>query len=195
MVQKKLATRKTTNRAVNLLLALYYLLEGFVLQFIPYSWRAKNVSGQTVLITGGGSGIGQLMALRFIKLGCKVIIWDINEKGMEQTVQMVKEKKLDVKKIKTFQINLSDRQAIYALAAKMLETEGPVDILINNAGVVSGQHLLDIPDEKIEFTFKVNALTHFFMLKAFLPDMIKRKSGHIVTIASVAGNVGKYIAK
>ena len=67
---------------------------------------------------------------------------------------------------------------------------GLVDILINNAGIVSGQSLLEIEDEKIEATFGVNTLSLFWTAKAFLPAMVERNHGHIVTIASSAGLVG-----
>ena len=158
--------------------------------FIPDSWRYKDVNGQIVLITGGGSGIGQLMAIKFIELGCKVVLWDINADGMAQTVKMIKDKKLDSSKCFSYKINLSDFKSIYEVAKRVKAEVGIVDILINNAGVVSGTNLLDTPDEKILLTFNVNTLSHFFTLKAFLPDMVKRNFGHVVTTASVAGNVG-----
>jgi all-trans-retinol dehydrogenase (NAD+) len=67
---------------------------------------------------------------------------------------------------------------------------GDVDILVNNAGVVSGGRFLNVPDEKIEHTINVNLMAHFWLLKAFLPAMIERRSGHIVTMSSCAGLVG-----
>ncbi len=87
---------------------------------------------------------------------------------------------------------------------------GKVVILINNAGVVSGKNLLDTPDgtyiyytwttafalaktavaDRIELTFKVNVLAHFWTLKAFMPGMIRQRKGHIVSIASLAGLSG-----
>ena len=65
-----------------------------------------------------------------------------------------------------------------------------MDILVNNAGVVSGSPLLELPDEHIERTFRVNTLALFWTTKAFLPAMIARGSGHIVTVASAAGLIG-----
>merc|ERR1712142_1260025 len=61
------------------------------------------------------------------------------------------------------------------------EEVGPVTILVNNAGIVSGTSVLDTPDSKIVKTFEVNILAHFWTIKAFLPDMIKHKLGHIGT--------------
>jgi len=63
-------------------------------------------------------------------------------------------------------------------------------VLVNNAGVVQGKLILDLSPEDIRQTFDVNTLAHFWTLKAFLPEMIKKKSGHIVTVASIAGLTG-----
>jgi all-trans-retinol dehydrogenase (NAD+) len=73
---------------------------------------------------------------------------------------------------------------------KLLAEYGALDILVNNAGVVSGAMLMDTPDEKIERTMKINVLPLFWVTKAFLPAMLKRNSGQIVTIASAAGVIG-----
>jgi all-trans-retinol dehydrogenase (NAD+) len=62
-----------------------------------------------------------------------------------------------------------------------------VDVLVNNAGVVVGKPILDLTPEEIERTFRINALAHFWTIKAFLPGMIAADSGHIVTMASAAG--------
>ena len=72
----------------------------------------------------------------------------------------------------------------------MYEAAGPVDILVNNAGVVSGRALLELSDEQIEQTFRVNTLALFWVTRAFLPAMIERACGHIVVVASAAGLIG-----
>ncbi len=67
---------------------------------------------------------------------------------------------------------------------------GPVTILINNAGIVSGKKILDNKEQTIQKTFQVNAISHTITVKEFLPDMLKKNKGHIVSIASMAGIVG-----
>jgi all-trans-retinol dehydrogenase (NAD+) len=79
---------------------------------------------------------------------------------------------------------------VYRVAEQVKVAAGPVDILINNAGIVSGKQLLDIPDEKIAMTFAINTLALFWTAKAFLPQMIKRNRGHIVNVASASALVG-----
>jgi all-trans-retinol dehydrogenase (NAD+) len=87
-------------------------------------------------------------------------------------------------------VDLSDRAALQATCAEVLACRGGVDILINNAGIVSGGTLLECGDEAIERTFEVNTLAHFWTVRAFLPGMLAAGRGHIVTVASAAGLAG-----
>lgn len=127
-----------------------------------------------VLITGGASGIGQLMALEAARRGAQVLVWDRDATALTQ---------LHGAGIDTAVVDVTDREAVYAEAARTPD----VDVLILNAGVVSGRRLADLPDEAIERTMQVNALALFWCTKAFLPRMIERNAGHIVTIASLVG--------
>jgi all-trans-retinol dehydrogenase (NAD+) len=61
---------------------------------------------------------------------------------------------------------------------------------VNNAGIVSGKSLLEVDDARAELTVQVNTIAHFWTAKAFLPGMLKRNHGHVVSIASAAGIVG-----
>jgi len=167
--------------------AVYYVLERTVRLVVPSSFQQKSVEGQIVLITGGGSGIGRLLSLRFAKLGATIVTWDINENGNNETVEMVTE---EGGKAFGYKVDMSDRESIYAAATKTTAEVGPISILINNAGIVSGTYLLDTPDMKIIKSFEVNALAHFWTIKAFLPSMITNKQGHIANIASIAGLAG-----
>ena len=73
-----------------LLLTVYHVIKRIVTIFIPQKMLEKDISGQVVLVTGGGSGIGRLMCLRFARLGATVVTWDINKLGNEDTVEMIK---------------------------------------------------------------------------------------------------------
>ena len=89
-----------------------------------------------------------------------------------------------------YTVDITNRHKIYTAAKEVKHEVGVVEILINNAGIVSGTSLLDTTDEKIIRTFDVNVLAHFWMIKAFMPEMILNKKGHIVTIASLGGHSG-----
>jgi len=170
-----------------LLLTFYYVIERLVKMCLPQKMFEKNISGQVVLVTGGGSGIGRLMCLRFARLGATIVTWDINKAGNEETVDMIKK---EGNRAFSYTVDMSSRDDIYRVAEQTKEDVGPVTILVNNAGIVSGTAVMDTPDSKIVKTFEVNVLAHFWTIKAFLPDMIKHKLGHIVNVASLAGQSG-----
>jgi all-trans-retinol dehydrogenase (NAD+) len=141
-----------------------------------------------VLVTGGASGIGRLVALGCAKVGASVTIWDLDAEGAERTALEASE--AGASSAHAFACDVSAREQVYVRAGETRDAAGDVDVLVNNAGVVSGAPLLDLPDEKIERTLAVNTLALFWTTKAFLPAMKARGSGHIVTVASAAGLIG-----
>lgn len=87
-----------------------------------------------------------------------------------------------------FVCNISKRENVKELQRQIVDkTSSPVDILINNAGIVSGKSLLDLSEQEIRRTMDVNVLAHFWTCQEFLPSMIERNSGMIVSIASTMG--------
>ncbi|XP_004871586.1 short-chain dehydrogenase/reductase family 16C member 6-like [Heterocephalus glaber] len=164
---------------------LYYALESLVVNIIPKS--KKDVAGEIVLITGAGSGLGRLLAMHFARLGAIVVLWDINQEANMETYRLAKEKGV---KVFAYQCDCSSRKEIYRVADQVKEEVGDVTILINNAGIVTGKPFLDTPDHMVERSFYVNAISHFWTYKAFLPAMIKANHGHLVCMSSIAGMVG-----
>ncbi|XP_041268688.1 epidermal retinol dehydrogenase 2 [Onychostruthus taczanowskii] len=169
-----------------IVLLVYYLLESLVFLVVP--GRKKNVSGEIVLITGAGSGIGRLLALKFASLGATVVLWDINQEGLNCTVRLAREK--GAGRVHSYVCDCSKRQDVYRLADQVKKEVGDVSILINNAGIVIGKRFLDSPDSLVEKTMEVNTMAHFWTYKAFLPAMIAANHGHLVSIASGAGLCG-----
>ncbi|XP_055968482.1 short-chain dehydrogenase/reductase family 16C member 6-like [Sorex fumeus] len=165
---------------------LYYGLDSLVHTVIPRS--KKDVTGEIVLITGAGSGLGRSMAIKFARLGAILVLWDINEEGNMETCRMIKA--AGASKVFVYKCDCSNRQEVYQVADQVKKDVGDVTILINNAGVVTGKYFLDIPDHMVEKSFAVNALSHFWTYKAFLPAMIKANHGHLVCISSAAGKMG-----
>lgn len=146
-----------------------------------------DFKNKNVLITGAASGIGRMMAEKIAGLGGNLFLWDVNKEGLDSLGEALRKQG---KTVYTYAFDLTERMAIYATAQKVLEDCGSLDILINDAGVVSGKPILEASDEDILRTFNVNALALFWTTHAFLPSMVKRNSGHIVTVASAAGVVG-----
>merc|ERR1719187_241006 len=101
---------------VGLLMAVYYALEKTVKLILPQALFEKDISGQIVLVTGGGSGIGRLMCLRFARLGATVVTWDINDAGNKETVEMIKK---EGHRAFAFTVDMSNKEEIYHAAARI----------------------------------------------------------------------------
>lgn len=158
--------------------------------FVPYSMLPKKqiLPSDVILITGGAMGLGKEIAVNFIKHGAKsIVLWDMNGEALEKAKKDLQSNQVNVY---TYVVDVTDRNKVYSEAEKVKREVGKVTYLVNNAGIVSGKLLCDIPDEMIEKTFAVNAISHYWILKSFLPDMIASNNGHIVTIASMAGHAG-----
>lgn len=163
----------------NLLLCVYYVIRSFVYPLIPRRFLVKDVSGEVVLITGGGFGLGRLLAQRFAKLGSKVVIWDVNQDNMDKTKLLVEEADGECH---AYYCDVSDPQCVYKTADRVRRDVGHVTLLVMNAGIVNGSKLLDLTDDQIRKCFEVNALSHFWLTKAFLPFMMKINNGHVISI-------------
>jgi all-trans-retinol dehydrogenase (NAD+) len=143
-----------------------------------------DLAGARVLITGAASGLGRRLALESAGRQAALVLWDRSREELERVVSEVRGLGATVEGTV---LDVSRREEVYEAAGRAGQ---PVDVLINNAGVVSGNRLLENPDELIERTFAVNTLPLFWTVKAFLPGMIDRGRGHVVTIASAAGLIG-----
>lgn len=170
-----------------LLLSAVAIVESLVRMFIPLKYRMKSISGEIALVTGGGGGLGRLLSLRLADLGAIVVVWDINKNGIDETVKLVQ---ASGGTCYGFICDLCDREDVYKKAALLRQEVGKVSILVNNAGIVTGKKFLDTPDELVIRTMDVNIMSHFWTVKAFLPEMLETNKGHIVSIASLAGHVG-----
>jgi len=157
--------------------------------FKKLSARPKSFTNLAVLITGGGSGLGRLMAHRFVEAGSRVVLWDINGTALQNVEKQLHAVGGDGR-VWTYVCDVSDSKDVNRVAKDVKAAVGKIDILINNAGVVSGNWITELSDESIKRTFGVNALASFWTIRAFLPSMMQANSGHIVTIASAAGKVG-----
>jgi len=153
----------------------------------------KSIDNDIVLVTGAASGIGQLMAYKFSKQGARLIVcWDVNEKGNNETVTNIIQNGGQAIGLKC---NLSVSDDVDAAAAKTKEmikkhlkdNNATVTMLVNNAGIVTGRAFLKCKPELMKLTMDVNTTAHFWTLRNFLPDMLEKNNGHVVTIASGAG--------
>ncbi|XP_045717571.1 epidermal retinol dehydrogenase 2 [Phyllostomus hastatus] len=166
--------------------SLFALLETLIFTLIPKP--RKNVAGEIILITGAGSGLGRLLALKFARLGAVLVLWDVNEEGNEETCWMAQDE--GATRAYAYTCDCSRKEEVYRLADQVKKEVGDVSILINNAGIVTGRKFLNCPDELMEKSFDVNFKAHLWTYKAFLPAMIANDHGHLVCISSSAGLIG-----
>ena len=146
-----------------------------------------NLKNKLVLITGGAKGIGLATAQRILNEGGKVILWDFNEDDLNKTVNNFKEQGFDV----FSQIcNVTNKEQVYSNANIIKEKFGSLDILINNAGTVYTGYMLDRSDEELENLINVNFTSMIYTIRAFMPGMLDKNSGHIINISSASSMTG-----
>ena len=138
-----------------------------------------------VLITGAGSGLGQALAHRFAAAGAQVACVDIQAERTEATLAALKGSGHAA-----FVADVGDDASMQALADAVLAGWGAPDVLINNAGIASGGDVLEAPISEWRHLWEVNVLSVVRGSKLFLPAMLKRGSGHVVSTASFAGLAG-----
>lgn len=147
-----------------------------------------RLQGKTAIITAAAAGIGRASALAFAHEGAKVIATDIDEKNLRTLAGVAGETEHPFDRIAgitTRRLDVMDKAAIEATAAAV----GPVDILMNCAGYVHNGTILDCDDQAWEFSMNLNVRSMFWMIKAFLPGMLKSGNGSIINISSVASSL------
>lgn len=140
-----------------------------------------------VLITGGASGIGRLMGAMALEKGAAaLIIWDINQANIDSTVAQY----APMGKVVGYRVDVSDDRAVTEAYSRVKSEVGDVDILINCAGIITGNKTFDrCTTDEIHRTMAINAVAPMVVALQVLPDMVARNSGHICNIASAGGMI------
>lgn len=132
--------------------------------------------------------MGRIMALKMARRGARVVIYDLDERAIDEALAEIRLR--SGARAYGYVCDISDRRAVYETADRVRAEVGNVDILVNNAALVSGKRIMETTDEQIEKLFGVNVLALYWVTRSFLPHMMGRNEGHIVTMASAAGIVG-----
>lgn len=150
----------------------------------------KDFRDKAIVITGGGSGLGQEFALQLYQAGARLALCDLDQSGLEETLQIIGD---PGERVKLFQIDVSDQPAVEQFARDVESQLGPADMLINNAGIcLIPQTFEETEDEQFMKVIDVNMWGVFYGIRAFLPQLKKRPEASIVNISSLAGIVGMY---
>jgi NAD(P)-dependent dehydrogenase (short-subunit alcohol dehydrogenase family) len=147
-----------------------------------------NLDGQIAVVTGAASGIGRGIALRLSLEGALVVAADLDGKDAESLIQeIVKQGKRGL----ALQTDVSVEKDVQRMVEETLKNFGRIDILVNNAGVGTTGLIIDHSVEDWEKSMSVNLKGTFLCSRAAAQEMIPRKRGRIVNIASIAGKEGE----
>jgi NAD(P)-dependent dehydrogenase (short-subunit alcohol dehydrogenase family) len=146
-----------------------------------------SLKNRTVLVTGGGSGIGEKIVEQFAAQGAKVAFFDIKEKESRALVARLKRKK---QKVHFELVDLTDIDALKRAVASVRKVFGPITVLVNNAAMDERHRWEDVTPEYFDSRIDLNLRHQFFAIQAVVPDMKKAGYGSIVNMSSLSWMVG-----
>ena len=146
----------------------------------------KSISGQVIWITGASSGIGEALAYELSTMGNTLILSARNKERLTE----VKARCNNSAKVHILPMDLKDFSAMPTLVSQAIEATGPIDILINNAGISQRSLIADTHFDVYKKLIDINYLGTIALSKAVLPYFIAQQKGHFVTITSLMGRFG-----
>ena len=144
----------------------------------------ENLQGKTAIVTGAGKGIGRAIVVALAAEGVHVGLIARTESDLQQVADEVKPMGI---KTAIATADMADINAVDTAIKKLQQELGPTDILINNAGTASFGGFMDLEPQQWENIIKVNLFGVYYAIRAVLPQMMERKRGDIINIASTAG--------
>lgn len=143
---------------------------------------------KVVLVTGGSRGIGRAIVERFAKAGCAV--WFCYEKRQDEAERLAAELAAGGGVVAALRCDVTCRRQVAGMVASVLDAAGRIDVLVNNAGIAASGMLCDLGEDDWNRVFDVNVKGVFNVTQAVMGDMVRRRQGSIINIASVWGEVG-----
>ena len=148
---------------------------------------ATRFEGRTVIVTGGGGGIGGASCRRFATEGARVAVFDVN---LEAAQNVARDIVASSGQAQAFQCDITDRASVDQAVAATIERFGPIDVLVNNAGWDIFCPFTKTEPAQWDKLIAINLIGPLHMHHAVLPGMVARRAGRIVNIASDAARVG-----
>lgn len=150
----------------------------------------KLLQGKTAIVTGAARGIGEAIALKFAEQGANVAFTYVSDSSAEKAKTL--EQKLTALGIraKAYQSNAGNFSACESFVTDVLATFGTIDICVNNAGISKDNLLLRMSPEQFEDVIQVNLNSVFYMTKQVIKPMMKARTGAIINMSSVIGEMG-----
>jgi short-subunit dehydrogenase len=146
-----------------------------------------QLRGRNALVTGAAGGLGGYICEALAREGVNLVLSDLPEVPLDERVAELRGRGVEVEAVEA---DIADRDQALGLVARAEEALGPIDVVVNNAGVEFGGPFLERTPEEIEGLTEVNLVATMLITQAALPGMLERRRGHVVNIASMAGKVG-----
>jgi short-subunit dehydrogenase len=144
-----------------------------------------KIKNKTILVTGAGSGIGKELTLNLLDMGAKVAAVDVRE---ENLLELKKQACEQSDRLATYVLDITDKTAVENLPEDVIAQQGNIDGIINVAGIIQPfVRVSNLDYEAINKVMNVNFYGTLYMVKAFLPHLLKRSEAHIVNISSMGG--------
>jgi 3-oxoacyl-[acyl-carrier protein] reductase len=150
----------------------------------------KLLEGKIAIVTGAARGIGEAVAIKFAEHGAHVAFTYVSDGSKEKAAALETKLQSMGVKAKAYQSNAGDFEACEAFVNDVLKEFGTVDICVNNAGISKDNLLLRMSAEQWEDVIKVNLNSVFYMTKQIIKPMMKARSGSIINMSSVIGEMG-----
>lgn len=147
-----------------------------------------NLDGRSALVTGGAVGIGRRIATRLAEEGCDVAILDVDAAGAEETAATVAALG---RRCLVLPTDVGDYEEVRGAIARVHEAFGKIDIVSNNAAIVTVGTVMDLDVDDWRRVFRINADGVLHVCKAVVPHMVARRFGRIINTASWFGKIGK----
>jgi len=146
-----------------------------------------SLKGKTAVVTGGGSGMGQATCVQLARDGAAIAVWDLNEKGAQETVGLIEK---EGGKAIAVKVDVSSKADVTAATERTRNELGPITILVNNAGISGPVPFLDIDEALWDRMMNINLKGPYYCTQAIIPDMLAAQWGRIVNVTSSSTQIG-----
>lgn len=148
-----------------------------------------NLTGKTALVTGATHGLGMAMANGLGAAGARLVVnGNSSQQKIDEAVAAYQDARFDAS---GFRFNVTDENEVAAAVEQIESDVGPIDILINNAGIIRRVPLLDMPLDEWELVVKTDLTSAFVVSRAVVPGMVERGGGKVINICSMMSELGR----
>ena len=144
-----------------------------------------RLEGQTAIVTGGARGLGEALARRLDREGCKVAVADINYEGAQSVAHSLKD-------AIALKVDVTDERQVEEMVEATVRKYGKLDIMVSNAAILIAKPVVEFPVEQWRKMIEINLVGYFLCAKAAAKAMIPNRKGNIIQINSKSGKKGSY---